>query len=53
MKIARKPVSGFDVLSVLIWVQNDCKRYQQMTKIDASKERVNGLSQHAYRGVED
>ena len=26
--------------SVLIWVQTVCKGYQQMTKVDASKERV-------------
>ena len=27
--------------SVLIWVQTDCKGYQQKTKVAASKERVN------------
>ena len=30
-----------DVLLVLIWVQTICNGYQQMTKVAASKERVN------------
>ena len=29
-----------DILSVLIWVQTVCKRYQQTTKVAATKERV-------------
>ena len=29
------------MLSVLIWVQTVCKGYQQMTKVAASKKRVN------------
>ena len=33
-----------DILLVLIWVQTDCKGYQQTTKIAASKERVNLFS---------
>ena len=32
-----------DIMSVLIWVQSICKGYQQMTKVAASKERVNPL----------
>ena len=34
-----------DILSVLIWVQNVCKGYQQTTKVAASKERVNNPRQ--------
>ena len=30
-----------DVLLVQIWVYTVCKDYQQMTKVAASKERVN------------
>ena len=33
-----------DIMSVLIWVQMVCKGYQQMTKVTASKERVNPQS---------
>ena len=29
------------LLTVLIWVQTVCKGYQQMTKVGASRERVN------------
>ena len=29
-----------DILSVLIWVQNVCKGYQQMTKFAGSMQRV-------------
>ena len=32
-----------DCLLVLIWVQSICKGYQQMTKVSASKERVNRI----------
>ena len=31
-------------MSVLIWVQTVCKGYQQVTKVAASKERVNSIS---------
>ena len=34
------------ILSVLIWVQNVCKGYQQTTKFPASKERVNEYPNH-------
>ena len=34
---------GTDILSVLICVQTVCKGYQQMTKVAASKEIVNGV----------
>ena len=30
-----------DILSVLIWVQTVCSGYQQMTKVAASRDRVN------------
>ena len=30
-----------NILSDLIWVQTVCKEYQQMTKVAASKDRVN------------
>ena len=33
-----------DSMSVLIWVQTVCNGYQQMTKIDAIKERVKHLN---------
>ena len=35
--------SRIDVLSILIWVQTVCKGYQQMTKVDASKEKIEDL----------
>ena len=31
------------ILSVLIWIQTDCKDYQQTAKVPTSKTRVNVL----------
>ena len=35
-----------DLLSVLIWVQNVCKGYQQMTEVTDSMERVNNVNEY-------
>ena len=37
---------------VLIWVQTVCKRYQQMTKAAASKERVKGTERNLFFNAE-
>ena len=44
-----RTLSECHILSVLIWVQNDCKGYQQTTKGATSKEKVTrNVTQHVF-----
>ena len=38
------------ILLVLIWVQTVCKGYQQTTRVVTSKERVNSIRKHVFKG---